>query len=127
MNRPRRTLIAPLCALALIAPPAAAAPANTLRELWAELGACALASGVAPNSELTVQFMLNRRGDLIGKPRITHSKLPDDPDARRRIVESVARAFDLCLPVPVTDALGGAIAGRLIAIRLTGPTKGART
>jgi hypothetical protein len=104
-----------------------AAPANTLRELSAELNACALQRGVDANAELTVVFMLNRRGEVIGKPRITHSQLPDDPAARSRIAADVARAFDQCLPLPITDGLGGAIAGRPIAIRLQGPKRGADT
>jgi hypothetical protein len=115
-----------LIACAAIAAPAlraAAAPANTLRELSAELDACALQRGIDANAELTIVFMLNRRGQVIGKPRITHSRLPEDPAARGRIVANVARAIDLCLPLPITDGLGGAIAGRPIAIRLMGPIR----
>jgi hypothetical protein len=122
VNRFLGTLIA-CAAVATQALPAAAAPANTLRELSAELDACALQRGVDANSELTIVFMLNRRGQVIGKPRITHSRLPDDPIVRGRIVASVARAIDQCLPLPITDGLGGAIAGRPLAIRLMGPTR----
>jgi hypothetical protein len=128
VNPIARTLIAGCAAAAALLPlRATAAPANTLRELSAELGACALGRGVEPGSELTISFMLNRWGAVIGKPRITHARLPEDPDARRRILESVAKAIDLCLPLPITDGLGGAIAGRPIAIRLAGPKKGTET
>ncbi len=123
MNRISLGLIASAAAVVLAPLPASAAPANTLRELSAELDACALQRGIEANSELTIVFMLNRRGEVIGKPRISHSKLPDDPDARGRIVAEVARAIDQCLPLPITDGLGGAIAGRPIAIRLMGPVR----
>jgi hypothetical protein len=122
VNRLSRNLIA-CVAIAVPALPAAAAPANTLRELSAELDACALQQGIDANAELTIVFMLNRRGEVIGKPRISHSRLPDDPAARGRIVANVARAIDQCLPLPITDGLGGAIAGRPLAIRLMGPTR----
>jgi hypothetical protein len=124
MNRLARTGII-AAALALAPAVAEAAPANTIKEMFAELRACAIANGVSPNSELTVVFSLNRWGAAIGKPRISYSKLPNDVDARRRIVESVAKAIDRCLPLSITDALGGAIAGRQIALRLVGNTPGA--
>jgi hypothetical protein len=53
---------------------AASSPANTLLELWRELGACVRAPSESADSELTIVFALKRDGSLLGKPRITHSR-----------------------------------------------------
>jgi hypothetical protein len=90
---------------------APAAPANSLRELGAELNAC------PPPSDAVV-LSLKRVGALLGKPRISYSKLPGDPDAERRFGETVERALDHCFPMSITDASGGAIAGRPFSFRI---------
>ena len=57
---------------------------------------------------------------VIGKPRITHAHWR--ATTSREPLGGVDRqGFDHCMPAPITDALGGAIAGRLIAYRLRGP------
>ena len=61
---------------------------------------------------------LKRDGALLGKPRISYSKLPGDPEAERRFGETVERALDHCFPMSITDALGGAIAGRPFSFRI---------
>jgi hypothetical protein len=97
----------------------AAEPANTLSQMFAQLNRCLAAAPIAAGTDVTVQFSLNRRGGLIGKPRITHAHWPPDSDPRQAASDIAAR-FDRCLPAVITDALGGAIAGRLIAYRLRG-------
>jgi hypothetical protein len=112
--------ISALAALCLIAWPAAAetAPANTLQELFAQLNRCLAPVRVAKGTDVTIQFMLNRRGGLIGKPRITHAHWGGDEAARKATAAAIATGFDNCLPAAITDSLGAAIAGQLIAYRL---------
>jgi hypothetical protein len=106
--------------LSALRPDAAeAAPANTLQELWAQLGECLQTAEGAEGLDLTIVFSLKRDGGLLGKPRITHSKPLSDADLRRAAV-SLERAMDKCLPASITDALGGAIAGRPLALRVLG-------
>jgi len=108
--------------LSVIAPPlqASSAPANTLKELFAELEKCL--SIVTPRetfgSQVTIVFSLRRDGGLLGKPRISFSKLLGDTSEERELTDSIAVGFDRCLPLPITDGLGGAIAGRPIALRI---------
>ena len=97
---------------------APAAPANSLRELGAELNACLPPSDVSEDRELTIVLSVKRDGALLGKPRISYSKLPGDPEAERRFGETVERALDHCFPMSITDALGGAIAGRPFSFRI---------
>ena len=92
--------------------------ANTLPELFAELRACFGASRGSYGSDVTIVFSLRRDGSMIGRPKISHAQLPGDLAAQRHFVASIASALAKCLPVPITDALGGAIAGRPIAFRV---------
>jgi hypothetical protein len=121
----RRAVVCATAALGLFAlrsDAAEAAPANTLKELWAQLGECLQTAEGAEGLDLTIVFSLQRDGALLGKPRITHSKSLSDADLRRAAV-SLERAMNNCLPASITDALGGAIAGRPLALRVLGKRK----
>jgi hypothetical protein len=93
------------------------APANSLRELFGELNRCLVAPTGVMGSELTIVFSLRRDGALLGKPKITFAKLPGDLSDQRRFAEGLEAAFNKCLPVAITAALGGAIAGRPLSMR----------
>ena len=64
-------------------------------------------------------------GDDGGQP-IVGGRLPcasleltqDVPIERAADARAIAQALDACLPIAITDGLGGAIAGRPIALRL---------
>ena len=88
-----------------------------MRELYAELNGCLVTSKGAVGSELTIVFSLRRDGGLLGKPRISFSKLAGDALEQHKFAEDIAKAFDRCLPASITDALGGAIAGRPMSVR----------
>jgi hypothetical protein len=99
-----------------------AAPANTLHDLGERLDACLHAARghdkLANGSEVTILFALKRDGSLLGRPRITHSDLIGDLNGQRLFLAGVISAIDGCLPLDVTPGLGGAIAGRPIALRV---------
>jgi hypothetical protein len=111
-------IIAVLALLAASPAAAQSAPANTLPDLWRGLNLCMGAPGDSAGSELTIVFSVRRDGSLIGTPRITHSHLMGDADAQKNFVAIAIGALEKCLPVKITDQLGGAIAGRLLAIRI---------
>ena len=98
---------------------ARSAPANTLTDLWRELSACVKVPSDTAGSELTIVFALKRDGSLLGKPRITHSHLLGSAEAQSAFVADAIAAVAACLPLSVTNALGGAIAGRPLAIRIS--------
>jgi hypothetical protein len=95
-----------------------AAPANTLMDMRAAVGACLSHTPIAAGSRVTIMFMMKRDGSIFGRPRISYAHLEGDADARRRFVEQAERAVDSCLPLKVTPALGAAIAGRMFTITL---------
>ncbi|MEQ1956354.1 hypothetical protein [Mesorhizobium sp. CN2-181] len=96
-------------------------PINTLAELWPALYACWSPPAGTEGKELTLTFSVRRDGTLIGKPRATYSKLQGGNDLDRAFVASVLQALDKTLPLPITESLGGVIAGRPMALRFAVP------
>jgi hypothetical protein len=109
------------------APAFAETPAGSLKSMFDELNRCLVSVRLVPGTDVTVQFSLNRRGGLIGKPRMTHAHWEGDENDRREAAASIADGFHHCLPVAISDSLGGAIAGRLIAYRIRGRPPDAKT
>jgi hypothetical protein len=99
-----------------------APPANTLMELRQQFGGCLARQPLGPaGSQVTIVFVAKRDGSIFGKPRITFSHLEGDAEARRGFVNDAERAVVSCLPLRITPALGGAIAGRPLVITLGRP------
>lgn len=99
---------------------AAPKAADTLRELYPRLAVCWEApAGLArfERTEITARFALRRDGSVIGVPRITFSTQPPDSRARLVLEQATLDAIRRCTPIKITPALGGAIAGRPIALR----------
>ena len=82
------------------------------------------ASGEGPTGmELTVRLSLKRSGEVLGRPRITYYKAAGDKDFQDRFSRSVLVAFERCTPLPLTSALGSAIAGRPFTFRFVDDRK----
>lgn len=90
---------------------------NNQQDLWNYFERCMKPTGGAAGAEMTIRFSLKRDGSLLGKPQITFAKWAGDADDQHRFAEGIAAAFSRCLPAPITGGLGGAIAGRPIALR----------
>lgn len=100
--------------------PSRSGPIDTLRDLYPALAACWRApEGLTKfeRTEITVRFSLRRDGSVIGAPRVTFSRTPADERGRALLVDAALAAVRRCTPVPVTAGLGGAIAGRPVALR----------
>jgi hypothetical protein len=98
--------------------PAGAAPANSLRELFHNVDLCLKKSAIAQAGEITIFFSLRQDGSLFGRPRVTYVRVWRDAAEQSRFMESVAAAFDSCMPAQITPSLGMAIAGRPLSIRI---------
>ncbi len=125
MNRSRPFLrlrpflrVLAVCALSPIAGAPAAAPANSLRELFHNVDLCLKKSAIAQAGEITIYFSLRQDGSLFGRPRVTYVRVWRDAAEQSRFMESVAAAFDSCMPAQITPSLGMAIAGRPLSIRI---------
>ena len=54
---------------------------------------------------------------MIGTPRMTYATAGVSPDTRATYFKAINTSLDACMPLKFTDDLGGALAGRPIAIR----------
>ena len=97
---------------AMVSSAAEAAPANTLRAMFAQIDACIGPLHLHSGTEMSIRFSLRRDGSLIGAPHVTYMKVPNEDADRDADLKAVADAFTRCLPVAITPELGGAIAGR---------------
>ena len=76
------------------------------------------ASGEGPTGmQVTVRVSFKRSGEVLGRPRITYYKAGGDRAFQDRFADSVFSAFERCTPLPLTAALGSAIAGRPFTFR----------
>lgn len=95
------------------------APINDLKELMAALAECWSPPPLDPARQpvdLTFQVSFKRSGELFGKPRVIQFAHGVTPEERRRYYTAVAEAVDRCSPMPFTDSMGGAVAGRTFRI-----------
>ena len=66
---------------------------------------------------MSVRFSFKRSGEMIGAPRLTFSTSGVPADTRATYLKAINASLNACLPLKFTDGLGGALAGRPIAIR----------
>jgi hypothetical protein len=111
-------------AIAVVASSAAAqkpqAPLNTLKDIGAALQACWVPPPLEqsrPGMQITVQMTFKRNGDLFGQPRITFESAGASDDERLAYRIAVAQMLQRCAPLPFTEALGNAVAGRPFTMR----------
>jgi hypothetical protein len=95
-------------------------PANTLMDIRRQFSTCLEGTPIETGSAITITFAMKRDGSLLGKPRISYSRLDGDAGTRRRFVENVQHALNSCLPLKITPALGAAIAGQIFFVTFEG-------
>ena len=84
-----------------------------LRSCWSPPPAGAAREGM----QMTVRFSFKRSGEIIGSPRLTYATADASADVRAAYLKAVNASLDACAPLKFTGGLGGALAGRPIAIR----------
>ncbi len=96
-------------------------PLNTLNEVSAALRACWVPPPLNQSRagmQITVQMSFRRNGELFGHPRITFESAGASDDERLAYRVAVAKMIKRCAPLPFSNALGNALAGRPFTIRL---------
>jgi hypothetical protein len=93
-------------------------PINSVREIKASLGACWVSPEMRAPAQVTVRLSLNRNGEIIGRPLVTHQNPNLSEDERAALHAAVATTLARCSPLPISDTLGGIIAGHPINVRL---------
>ena len=72
----------------------------------------------SPPPQLTVRLSLKRNGEILGQPLISYQTPGASEDERAALHAAVAAALARCTPLPISDELGGILAGRPINVKL---------
>ncbi len=84
-----------------------------LRSCWAPPPAAVARGGM----QMSVRFSFKRSGDVIAAPRVTYATAGVPAYTRSAYLKAINASLAACMPMRFTDGLGGALAGRPIAIR----------
>ena len=93
---------------------------DTIGDLFAALRSCW--SPPPPESaregmQMSVRFSFKRSGDIIAVPRVTYATAGVTGDTRAVYLKAINASLSACMPLKFTGGLGGALAGRPIAVR----------
>lgn len=93
---------------------------DTIGDLFAALRSCW--SPPPPDSaregmQMSVRFSFKRTGEIIATPHVTYATAGVPGDTRATYLKAINASLSACMPLKFTGGLGGALAGRPIAIR----------
>ena len=110
---------APLLSL-VVAAPVHAEPEklDTLKDIFVRLHSCFKPPPLSKANpiDITVIVSFNRTGAIIGHPKITFESERATDNDRLQYRIAIMDALQRCTPLPFTEALAGAVAGRIFAI-----------
>jgi hypothetical protein len=93
---------------------------DTIRDVYDALRACWVPppqDEARPGMQMSVRLSFKRSGQMIGALRVTYASPDAPPESRSTYRDAIMAALDRCMPLRFTAGLGGAVAGRPIAIR----------
>ena len=93
---------------------------DTLHAMFDALRACWVPPGreeARAGMQMSVRFAFKRSGEIIATPRVTYVTPGIPPETRETYLHAITAALGRCTPLRFTEGLGGAVAGRPIAIR----------
>jgi hypothetical protein len=116
----RALLVAGFLTIATTSPLLAQQPApelSLLRQVGPSIYRCWRPPAGSAGQELTVVMSFKRNGEVLGRPRISHSLLTGSTQHQKEFVTSVLDAIAACTPLHLSQSLGSAMAGRPFAMR----------
>ena len=93
---------------------------DTIGDLFAALRSCwspPPADIAREGMQMSVRFSFKRSGEIIATPRVTYATAGVPTDTRDTYLKAINASLSACMPLKFTGGLGGALAGRPIAIR----------
>ena len=92
---------------------------NTIQEAIARIGSCWKPPPVSEANpiDITVIVSFNRAGEILGRPRITYESEQATDNDRLHYRVAVMEALQRCAPMPFTEGMGGAVAGRPLVLK----------
>jgi hypothetical protein len=90
---------------------------NTLKDIGLALGICWTAhlpppEQARPGMRVTVMLTFTRSGEILGEPRFTFVTPEAAPETRALYQRVAVAAIGTCTPLPFSEGLGNAVAGR---------------
>lgn len=112
-------LVAAVLVLGVSSAAAEDAQVNTIQDIFRHLRTCwrPPSPAKARPLDITVVVSFNRAGNILGHPRITYESAEASDNDRLQYRIAVMEALQRCTPMPFTDAMAGAAAGRPFAIQ----------
>jgi hypothetical protein len=94
-------------------------PVNTIQDVFGHLRNCwrPPPPAKARPIDITVVVSFKRFGDILGHPRITYESAEASDNDRLQYRIAVMEALQRCTPMPFTETMAGAAAGRPFAIQ----------
>jgi hypothetical protein len=96
------------------------AQVNTIRDIVETLRACwkpPPATIANPGIDITVIVSFNRSGEILGHPRISYESEQATDNDRLQYRIAVMETLQRCTPMPLSEGMAGAVAGRPFAVR----------
>ncbi len=93
---------------------------DSIREVVARLRSCwkpPPASRANPGIDITVIVSFNREGAILGHPRISYESEQATDNDRLMYRVAVMEALQRCTPMPFTEGMSGAVAGRPFSVQ----------
>jgi hypothetical protein len=118
-SRPLLWFAAPLLWLALTpSAPAQVQQLDTIKDVVVRLHSCWKPPPLSQANpiDITVIVSFNREGAILGHPRITYESENASDNDRLKYRVAVMETLQRCTPLPFTEGLGGAVAGRPFAV-----------
>ena len=99
--------------------PVAAEPLDSIKDVIERLQQCwrPPPPSQARALDITVIVSFNRGGAILGRPRVTYETAEASDNERLAYRIAAMEALQRCTPLPFSEGLGGAVAGRPFAIR----------
>jgi hypothetical protein len=110
-------LLTPMSSTCVQAEPA---QVDTLSDVFARLRTCwrpPPASSANPDIDITVIVSFNRAGNILGHPRITYESAQATDNDRLMYRIAVMETLQRCTPMPFTEGMAGAVAGRPFVVQ----------
>ena len=91
---------------------------DTLKDIFVRLHSCWKPPPLSQANpiDITVVVSFNRTGAILGQPKITYESEQATDNDRLKYRIAVMETLQRCTPLPFTEGLGGAIAGRPLAV-----------
>src|SRR5215469_3685828 len=98
--------------------------ASNMRDVQAHFADCFGPPHLADGSLITFYFSLTRTGQAYGRPRVVLLGFNGSTESRRLFVASFLKAFNECLPIPLSEELARTVIGKVYFVQFNVRTSG---